>query len=215
MKKNTSVYDFISILVIFSIFMVYICFSNDFYLQMCDSAKIVVPIYKEYIIIFFIILLIISFLSIHGKHKHRVRISIISFMCCFFMMFLLGSTFYSIEKDSIVKYTLFAFQLKKYEYLNINDAQLYLGASGTRNGGLSLTYTLNMDDGEKIEIILNQSYFENYDDVVSFDKKISEKRSVVSSDNARISIENTDKMIPKDAIVYFNNILGTHGDGGT
>ena len=131
------------------------------------------------------------------------------------MMFLLGSTFYSIEKDSIVKYTFFAFQLKKYEYLNINDAQLYLGASGTRNGGLSLTYTLNMDDGEKIEIILNQSYFENYDDVVSFDKKISEKRSVVSSDNARISIENTDKMIPKDAIVYFNNILGTHGDGGT
>lgn len=73
--------------------------------------------------------------------------------------------------------TLFKDEKVVYSYDDVETVLLHYSGDGLRNRGSSLTYNVTMNDGEEIEIQLSDSYSENYNLFMDFDKKVSSKRT--------------------------------------
>ena len=107
--------------------------------------------------------------------KHTVFTSIITFIVLCLSITINCNVWVATENE-ITYNTLLSANQKTYTYDDVKTVLLNYSSDGLRNRGTSLTYSITMNDGEKIEIQLSDSYSKDYNLFIEFDKKVADKR---------------------------------------
>lgn len=94
-----------------------------------------------------------------------------------FLTFSFNSKVWVATERNISYNTLFIDEKICYEYSDLESATLYYNESvGIKMRGVSPEYTLHMNDGQNITLCLFEGYYDSYEDLIEFDKRIANKR---------------------------------------
>lgn len=106
-----------------------------------------------------------------------------------------------VVSDKGISYNTFITEEKiTYSYDDIETVTVCYGNAGLRPlRGETIIYNITMNDGEKIEFQFFNSYYENYNSLIEFDKKVASKRKTVG--------EFTELEIPEEINDYYRNLF--------
>lgn len=150
-------------------------YSPFYFASTKSSPYIILPFL--FIVFFAVGLYILPDRKISNKKYIGITSVILSITLALTIIF--SSTVWVFNENSISFNTIFQKGKVIYTYDDIDSAELYYETwSGVRMRSVHLIYNLKMNDGEKIEIDIPQSFYKDDKNFCQFDNMISDKRKV-------------------------------------
>lgn len=168
-----------------------------------------IPSFRRIDALIFPLLIVFFLINIYGRknfvntvYKTLVILGVLITM----YMSLFGGVF-MINSDGISYYLIPGIELDSYAYTDIESSELYIGISGWKSYNLSLIYELEMTNGDEIVLNIAQSYYENNNGVMEFDKKVSSKRNVIQGEYGLDDIDDIDANMSVESYNYFHRLF--------
>lgn len=151
---------------------------DKLYLLKHNSAVI---IYSQYIDFFGAVLVAaVAFFAINSvvnlSRKKKTIIVIILILLLLLGFIICGNAW--IISDSSISKTVLYENKYCYSYDDIMSAELYITYAGPKGRHRTFGYTLHFNDESSVNITVGEGYLKSEDDLLSFDKRISELRTV-------------------------------------
>lgn len=165
-----------------------------------------IPSFRRTDALIFILLIVFFLINTYGRKKlsntiFKAAIILLVLVIVYMSLF---CGYIVIDNDEISYSLMPGIETYRYDYNDIESAELYTGMSGWRSYSLSFVYELRMTNGDKIVLNISQAYYKNKDAIMEFDKRISQKRSVRQGE---YGLSDMDENMSVESFNYLNGLF--------
>lgn len=130
--------------------------------------------------IFVFIFVILFYIAPSRKLANKKYIGIASALLIITLLLtaVFSSNVWAFDKNAISYSTLFQRDKIVYDFNDIESLEAHYELIATRLGSTKLVYTLNMSDGKSVEVDVYNSFMNDDNNLIEFDKAIADKRTL-------------------------------------